>query len=138
MRREDGIREKGQMRDIDMKRHFAQKPMQIEKVPTAQPKQPYTKTKKKATIAAIPIDKDKGKPKLEKMMLKKIPSAIWPQIKSNRKNLKDLRLWNSLLTCFEDQDDDRVRQFLKNSNFGARKTFLIDEDQIEFTPESIC
>ena len=130
-------KEKNQMDNTDMDRYFAQKLTQEHTIPKARPKQLCMKTKKKAAAAANPVEKDKGRPKLEKMELKKIPVAIWPQVESNRKNLQDSRLWDFLLISLQDQDDDRVRQFLKNSNYGARSTFLIDENRIQFTPESI-
>ena len=131
-------KEKNQMESTDMERYFAQTIPSIREVLTARPKQRCMKNKKKAATAAIIPEKDKGKPKLEKMELRKIPSTIWTQVEANRRNLKEAQLWDFILLTLEDQDDDRLRQFLKNSNFGARSTVPIDEHRIQFTAESVA
>ena len=122
------------MEDTDIEQYFAQETSQIHRVTTARPKQRCMKSKKKP-LASGPVDNER--PKLEQMVLRRFSPAAWEAIAANQKCLKEAKLWDFLVTPFQNQDDRRIRQFLKNSNFGARSTVLVDEDRIQFTPESV-
>jgi hypothetical protein len=67
----------------------------------------------------------------------KISKEYWPTIEMNQDNLKATWLWFSMHMVFEDQDNQHLQAFVKNSYYGALDKVLIGDRNLPFDIDAV-